>query len=181
MYYWSKKVSTTTLEKELLAVEDVKEVHIATAFFSDEGLRILRSIVKKNGLPPNRVHLYVSDQFSYLDPHELLMEACKIAQVNVFLDHPFHAKVYWLKGAVNKVIFGSSNFTAGGFSKNIEFDSIEEMQGVKLDDVRRFFGFCDSYSTRVTDDVIKYYKDHQADFAAFREAQKKLKKGLGRK
>lgn len=178
MYYWSKNTSKTTLEKEMMLVEEVKEIYIGSAFLSIEGLRILKEVIKKNGLNKNRVHIYISDGFSEDKPHELLTEMCRLAQVKIFFNHSFHSKVYLLKGQANKVVFGSSNFTVGGFSKNIEFDTIEEIMGEKLDEIERFFKFCDSHSTEVTGDIIKYYKDNQAEIDVLRQTQKKLKKKL---
>lgn len=178
MYYWSKNVGKVKLENELISPDKVKEIFIGTAFFSYEGLRILQEIIKKNNLKKNNVHIFVSDEFSQDKPHELLSELCNIAQVKIFFNHPFHSKVYLLKGNENKVIFGSSNFTAGGFEKNIEFDSIEIIEDERLDDIEGFFRFCDYRATDVTEEVIQYYKDNQAEIEALQKAQKKLKKKI---
>lgn len=178
MYYWSKTVGKVNLENELISPDKVKEIFIGTAFFSYEGLRILKEVIKKNNLKKNHVHIFISDEFSQDKPHELLSELCSIAQVKIFFDHPFHSKVYLLKGNENKVIFGSSNFTAGGFEKNIEFDSIEIIEDEKLDEIEGFFRFCDYRATDVTEEVIQYYKDNQAEIEALQKAQKKLKKKI---
>lgn len=178
MYYWSKNVGKVNLENELISSDKVKEIFIGTAFFSYEGLRILKEIIKKNNLKKNHVHIFISDEFSQNKPHVLLSELCSIAQVKIFFDHPFHSKVYFLKGNENKVIFGSSNFTAGGFEKNIEFDSIEKIEDEKLDEIEGFFRFCDYRATDVTEEVIQYYKDNQAEIEALQKEQKKLKKKI---
>lgn len=178
MYYWSKNANKIILEEELVCMNKIKEVYIGTAFFSNDGLRILNNIVKKNLLKKDSVHVFVSNEFSQDKPHELLAELCKIAQVKIFFNHTFHSKVYLLKGNINKVIFGSSNFTSGGFSKNIEFDSIEEAEGEKLNEIERFFSYCNFNSTEVTDDVIKYYRDNQNEIEALKQVQKNLRKKI---
>ena len=177
MYYWSKNANKINLE-ELLCMNKVKEIYIGTAFLSSEGLRILNDIINKNSLKKENVHVYISNEFSQDKPHELLAELCKIAKVKIFLNHTFHSKVYLLKGIKNRVIFGSSNFTEGGFSKNIEFDSIEEVDGEKLSEIERFFKYCDFHSTTVTEDIIKYYRDNQKEIEALKQAQKQLRKTL---
>ncbi|MDA8227753.1 MAG: phospholipase D family protein [Desulfitobacterium hafniense] len=178
MYYWSKNVSNIILEEELHCVDKVTELYFGTAFFSNEGLRILKEVVKKNNLKRESVHVYISNEFSQDKPHELLQEICKIAQAKIFFNHTFHSKVYLLKGQTNKVVFGSSNLTMGGFSKNIEFDSIEEVEGEKLAELERFFNYCDFNSTEVNNDVINYYLDYQAEIEALNKAQKKLRKKI---
>ncbi|EYE87247.1 hypothetical protein Q428_14355 [Fervidicella metallireducens AeB] len=178
MYYWSQNANKIDLEEELVCIEKVNEVYIGTAYFSNKGLRILNDIVKKNSLKKDSVNVYISNEFSQDKPHELLAELCKIAQVKIFFNHTFHPKVYLLKGSTNKVVFGSSNFTEGGFLKNIEFDSIEEVNGEKLNEIERFFKYCDFHSTMVTDDVIKYYRDNQDEIEALKQAQKKLRKKI---
>lgn len=178
MYYWSKKANKFTLEEEFLCMNKVTELYIGTAFFSYEGLRILKEVVKRNSLRKEQVHVYISNEFSQDKPHELLEEICKVAQVKIFFNHTFHSKVYLLKGEVNKVIFGSSNFTSGGFSKNIEFDNIESIDDKKLSEIQRFFEYCEFHSTLVTDDVIKYYRDNQNEIEELKQVQKRLRKKI---
>ena len=178
MYYWSHHSNKTTLEKEMLTISGLKEIYIGTAFFSNEGLRILSEVIQKNNISKNKVYIYISDEFSQDKPHKLLEEMCKIAQVRIFFNHTFHSKVYLFKGQVNQVIYGSSNFTAGGLYKNIEFNSIEIVTGEKLDEIERFFKYCDFQSTEATGDVIKYYEDNQAEIDALKQMQKRLRKKI---
>jgi HKD family nuclease len=178
LFYWSKNVNKTILENELTLVDDVKEIYIGTAFFSREGLRILKDIIKSNDLKKNQVHIYISDEFSQDKVYELLSELCNIANVKIFINHTFHSKVYFIIGKIHKLIFGSSNFTAGGFYRNIEFNSIEVIEGDKINEVERFFKFCDFNATEVNDDIINYYKDNQEEIKELNRAQKKLKKKL---
>lgn len=161
MYYWRETVSATSLEKEFLSFGGIREIYIGTAFFSAEGLRILRDLVEKNNLKRSKIHIYLSDEFSQDKPDELLRQLTKIADVRVFFDYRFHAKVYWLKGETSKIIYGSSNFTAGGLTKNIEFDHIEEMDktDVRLERFDRFFRYCEHKSVEVTQEVITYYEE----------------------
>ena len=178
LFYWSKNANKTILDKELILVNNVKEVYIGTAFFSSEGLRILKEIINNNDLKKNQVHIYISDEFSQDKPYELLSELCNIAIVKIFFNHTFHSKVYFLKGKSNKLIFGSSNFTAGGFYKNIEFNSIEVIEGEKINEVESFFKFCDFNAIEVNSNIINYYKDNQEEIDKLNQVQKKLKKKI---
>ena len=107
MYYWSKSANNINLKEEFINMNNVKELYIGTAFISHEGIRLLKELVKKNSLIKQRVHVYISNEFSQDKPHELLEEICKIAQVKIFLNHTLHSKVYLLRGDVDKVVFGS--------------------------------------------------------------------------
>jgi hypothetical protein len=50
MYYWSKNTDKINLEDEFVLNIKVKELYIGTAYYSYEGLHILKDIVNKNGL-----------------------------------------------------------------------------------------------------------------------------------
>lgn len=50
MYYWSKNVNNISLEEEFITMNNVRELYIGTAFISNEGLRLLKKLVKKNSL-----------------------------------------------------------------------------------------------------------------------------------
>ncbi|MEA4988953.1 MAG: phospholipase D family protein [Anaerovorax sp.] len=178
MYYWSEEACNINLEEELTSMNNVRELYIGTAFFSGEGLRILNNIVKKNKLKIENVHLYMSDEFSQNKPHELLEEVCEIATVKIFFHRMFHAKVYLLKGDTTRLIYGSSNFTAGGFYKNIEFDSIEEIGKKNLNEIEDFFKYCELHSTIVTDDVIQHYKEIYNEIKELKKIQEKLRKKI---
>ncbi|ELC8455311.1 phospholipase D family protein [Clostridium perfringens] len=178
MYYWSKSANNINLKEEFINMNNVRELYIGTAFISHEGIRLLKELVKKNSLIKQRVYVYISNEFSQDKPHELLEEICKIAQVKIFLNHTFHSKVYLLRGDVDKVVFGSSNFTSGGLLNNIEFDDIKTVEGNKLAEVQRFFEYCDFHSTLVNDDIIRYYKDSQKEIEELRQIQKKLRKKI---
>ncbi|WP_206459112.1 phospholipase D family protein [Anaerovorax sp. IOR16] len=178
MYYWSEDDCNINLEEELTSMNNVSELYIGIAFFSSEGLRILKNIAKKNKLKKENVHIYMSDEFSQNKPHELLEEVCKIAKVKIFFHRMFHAKVYLLKGDTTKLIYGSSNFTAGGFYKNIEFDSIQEIGKKNLNEIEDFFKYCELHSTTVTDDVIQHYKEMYNEIKELKKIQEKLRKKI---
>lgn len=175
MYYWNEDAKESYLEKELLQVNNVRKLQIGTAFFSKEGLRILKSVINKNNLKKENVCLYLSDEFSQDRPHELLKEVLQLATVKIFFHRMYHAKVYLLRGDIDKLIYGSSNFTAGGFYKNIEFDSIEEIGEKKLSAIEHFFDYCDLHATTVTDEVIQYYEEIEDEIKELKKVQKELK------
>lgn len=127
MYYWNKNASKIILEDELVCMNKVEKVYIGTVFFSSEEFRILNDIIKKNSLKKENVYVNISNEFSQDKPHELLAELCKIAQVRIFFNHKFHSKVYLLKGIKSKVIFGSSNFTDGGFLKILSLTVLKRL------------------------------------------------------
>lgn len=178
MFYWSKNANKLSLESELISLKSIKEVFIGTAFFSKEGLRILKAIISDNGLKKNKVHIYLSNEFTQDKPYELLKELCDVAQVKIFFNQTFHAKVYLLRGKINKALFGSSNFTAGGFSKNIEFDYVGEINDAELNKFESFFEYCDLKAIEVTEEIIQYYKDNQTEIEELGKVQKQLKRKM---
>ncbi len=178
MYYWNEDAGRSYLEEELLAVNNVRHLQIGTAFFSREGLRILKKLVEKNCLKKENVILYLSDEFSQDNPHELLKEASKLAQISIFFHRMYHAKVYLLRGDIDKLIYGSSNFTAGGFYKNIEFDNIEEIGREKVEEIEHFFRYCALHSTKVTEEVIQCYESLEEEIKELKRVQKELKEKI---
>lgn len=73
IYYWRKNVNNIILEEELVCMDGINEVYIGTAYLSIEGLRILNDTIKKNGIKKDNVHVFISDEFSQENPHELLV------------------------------------------------------------------------------------------------------------
>lgn len=180
MYYWNKNTeNNTTLEEELFELVTAKEIYIGTAFFSKDGMRMLKELSKKYNLKKDKIKLFLSSEFSQDKPHELLRELLKICTVGIVFDKTFHSKVYLIKGtSKSKLIYGSSNFTSGGFKNNIEFDSIEFVDNGALEGVDKFFSFCEFKSTLVDDDVIAYYEENSQIIADLHIIQKKLRKKL---
>ena len=133
MFYWKGKTQNgLSLTDELLSCDSLITVYIATAFISADGVDILRQLAEKHNLSKQNITLYLSEQFSSNKPGEMLEQLSRLCSVNILLGHDFHSKVYLLMGAENKLIYGSSNLTTGGFSKNIEFNCIETPVFVKI-------------------------------------------------
>lgn len=179
MYYWSKESSDKiVLEKELLALDNVKELYIGTAFFSCSGMYILKKLIDKYNLKKSQIWIYISEEFTQDKPHELLKELYNIAQAKIISNKNFHAKVYLLKGSVNKVVFGSSNLTNGGFENNIEFDCIKNIENDELIDFKKFFDYCSFMGQEVNQKVIDYYEKNNDLIEELRKSQKELRKKL---
>ena len=180
MYYWNKKTENqTTLEEELFTFDKVKEIMIGTAFFSRDGLEIIRKLANKYNLKKDRIKIFLSSEFSNNKPHELLKELDSVCTVKIIFDRIFHSKVYLVKGINNsKLIFGSSNLTNGGFRKNIEFNSIEILENNKLESILKFFDFCEHKAILINDEIIKYYEENSKEIENLCKVQRTLKKKL---
>lgn len=175
MLYWKQKTEAgTTLEGELLSCKSVKQVKVASAFLSKEGVHILQLIKDTYTLKKDDIVLYISEQFSSNKPHEILNQLSGICVTKVLFDLNFHSKVYLIYGKPNKLIFGSSNFTEGGMKENIEFDHIGVPSLDELSAVTSFFGYCDRAARMVDSDVIKYYKDNQSEIENLYKTQRIL-------
>lgn len=175
MFYWKQKTeSGTTLEDELLSCKAVSRVLIASAFLSREGVRILQQIKSKYSLQRENITLYLSSQFSADKPHEILELLSGVCVTKILFDQNFHPKVYYLEGKPAKAIYGSSNFTEGGMTNNIEFDSIGAPPADEAAQIKAFFDYCDRRAKAVDAEVIQYYKDKQEEIADLRRTQRKL-------
>ena len=176
MFYWKSKTQNgLTLTDELLLCNSVRTVHIATAFISADGIDIVCRLAKKHSLSKYDITLYLSEQFSSEKPGELLERLSQLCSVKILLGHDLHSKVYLLTGAENKLIFGSSNLTSGGFFRNIEFDYIEAPSFDELKKVKEFFDYCDKRATLVNDELIQYYKEQQSVLEEINLAQQRAK------
>ena len=175
MFYWKHKTkSGTTLEHELLSCKSVSKVIIASAFLSRAGIRILHEIKNKYSLKKEHITLYISAQFSADKPHRILKQLSDLCETKILFDHTFHPKVYLFRGKPDKVIYGSSNFTEGGMSGNIEFDYIGSPSQDDLNALTTFFDYCDSKAKEVDSEIIQYYKDNQEEIENLHSLQKKL-------
>lgn len=140
MYYWKYKTEAgTTLENELLTCESVSGVIIASAFLSEDGIRILRQIRDIYSLKKKDITLYLSAQFSSNNPSELLEQLSELCNTKIIFDQRFHAKVYYFQAKPDKLIYGSSNFTEGGMTGNMEFDFIGTPSPDDIKSVTSFF------------------------------------------
>ncbi len=179
MFYWKGKTENNlTLTEELLSCGSIKSIQIATAFISAEGVAIVRQLLEKYQLSKERILLYLSEQFSSDKPGDLLEQLFEISTVKVLFDQSFHAKVFLLSGVETKLIYGSSNLTAGGFTRNMEFDYIGIPSKEELEKVLEFFRYCDRLSTAVSSEVITYYKELQPALDELNQTQWFLKKRL---
>ncbi|WP_419725259.1 phospholipase D family protein [Terrisporobacter petrolearius] len=180
MYYWDKyNVNKISLKNELLSLEYANELYIGTAYLSEKGLLILKEIIEKYNLKKNKVHIYLSYEFSQNNPDQLLEELNKISEVKILFNRIFHSKVYYLKGSNDKLVFGSSNLTSGGFENNIEFDCIKEIDNdEELVQIKLFFDFCDLHGEKVSEEVIKYYRDNESIFHELTRNQNSIRKKL---
>ena len=180
MYYWNKKTENqTTLEEELFGFDKVREIMIGTAFFSIDGLRIIKELANKYNLKKDRIKIFLSAEFSQDKPHELLKELNDVSTVKIIFDRTFHSKIYLIKGMNHsKLIFGSSNLTNGGFRNNIEFNSIEIVENDKLESLVKFFDFCEHKATPINDEIIEYYEENSEAIEELQIAQRKLRKKL---
>lgn len=179
MFYWKDKTQNErTLAEELLSCDSIRTVHIATAFLEADGVAIVHQLTDKHSLSKEHITLYLSEQFSSNNPGALLERLSAICTVKILLEQHFHPKVYLLTGAENKLLYGSSNLTKGGFSRNIEFDYIGTPSPDELEKVRAFFDFCESRATAVDDELIQYYKEQQPAFNEISQAQQRAKHRL---
>ena len=179
MFYWKGKTENNqTLTEELLSCGSIKQIQIATAFISAEGVAIVCQLIDKYQLSKERITLYLSEQFSSDKPGDLLEQLSEISTVKVLLNQCFHAKVFLLSGAENKLIYGSANFTAGGFARNMEFDYIGKPSKEELEKVREFFSCCERLSTTVSGEMITYYQELQPALDELNQTQRYIKKQL---
>lgn len=180
IFYWhNKNEKGKTLEDELLNCDKVSKVKIATAYLSKEGIKIISKLKKKYNLSRNSIEVYISLEFSIEEPHVLLRDLVEICKAYIVFNNKFHAKVYFFYGQdKNKLIFGSSNLTYGGFSKNIEFDSIKEINKDEECKLNMFFDYCKNTSKEVGNEIIEFYEKQNDSLKKLAENRKKLEKEI---
>lgn len=175
MYYWKHKTEGgTTLEGELLSCKLVTNIKIASAFLSGAGVEVIRKIKNKYSLKKENITLYLSAQFSTDKPYKILEQLSELCNTKIIFDYNFHPKVYYFNGDPDKLIYGSSNFTSGGMTNNIEFDFIGTLSNEDIKSVILFFNYCDHIAKSVDYEVIKYYKDIKEDIEDLSKVQRKL-------
>lgn len=177
MYYWEYR-EKDSLETRIMEIQNIKHLYIATAYFSEKGLKILRKLVDQNHLSKSKVSVYLSSEFTRIQPHRLLKQLCEIANVKIFFNRSFHAKVYYFKGKISWGMFGSSNLTEGGFSRNIEFDCLRETDEEMESALNYFFDFCKENADDVNEDVMRYYEENQERLQELLENERKIRKEL---
>lgn len=170
-----------SLKKAFLENKDIRKIKIAVAYFSEYGLKTLKEIINKNNISKNRVEIYLSPEFTNKNQGRILSELVQISNVYIVYNKKFHPKVYLFEcRGSNKVIFGSSNFTQNGIEKNIEFDSILDLDNncthkAKLD---LFFSYCKSQSKQVDENIINWYISIEFDLEELRKTQDKIRKKI---
>lgn len=170
-----------SLKDEIINTYNIKNIKIAVAYFSEYGLKTLKEIISKNKLSKNRVEVYLSPEFTNKDQGKILKELVNIANVYIVYDTKFHPKVYLFEcKSSNKLIFGSSNFTLNGIEKNIEFDSILEIENKSYhkNKVDLFFSHCKDKAKLVDDKIIDWYLSIEAELNELRKAQEKIRKKI---
>ncbi|RSC94245.1 NgoFVII family restriction endonuclease [Clostridium butyricum] len=180
IFYWHhKNEKGKTLSEELLSCDKVSKIKIATAYLSMEGIKVISELKEKYNLNINNIEVYISPEFSMDQPHILLKRLVELCKVYMVFNNKFHAKVYFIKGQDKyKLIFGSSNLTYGGLSKNIEFDFINEIDKQEEAKLNMFFDYCRNSSKEVENEIILFYEKQNQMLKSLVENKKKLEREI---
>jgi len=158
--------------EQMRSLRGVKSITIATAFMSQYGLNLLKEIISANDIMPANVKLFLSMRFSDINPVEILKELSGISKAYIVDKRTLHAKVFLFKGPPDFLVTGSSNFTEGGFLKNLELNTVTDSPETAR--LTTFFERCEECSTLVDDSVIAVYKNAEAERKMMRQAQASL-------
>lgn len=180
IFYWHhKNEKGKTLREELLSCDKVSKIKIATAYLSMEGIKVISELKEKYNLNINNIEVYISPEFSIDQPHILLKRLVELCKVYMVFNNKFHAKVYFIKGQdKDKLIFGSSNLTYGGLSKNIEFDSINEIDKEEEVKLNMFFDYCRNSSKEVENEIILFYEKQNQMLKSLVDNKEKLEREI---
>ncbi|MBS2967792.1 phospholipase D family protein [Metabacillus sp. KIGAM252] len=161
----------------------IKSIRIATAYFSEFGLNLLKDIVIKNKLPKSKVVIFLSTEFSNTSPAFLLKELSKTANVFIVDSLQLHAKVYLVEKEDGDLEFihGSANLTQGGFQRNLEFMSYHAGDKHNLDRILLFFDYCKNNASLVDSTIIDYYNEIDAELLKLNNLQKNIRKKLNQR
>lgn len=178
-YQWKRGNLVEYFER----LSKIKSIRIATAYFSEFGLNLLKDIVKKNKLPKSKVVIFLSTEFSNTSPVFLLKELSNIANVFIVDSLQLHAKVYLVEKEDGdfELIHGSANLTQGGFQRNLEFMSYHEGDKPNVDRILLFFDYCKNNASLVDSKIIDYYKEIEAELLKLNNLQKDIRKKLNRR
>lgn len=179
LYYGGDK-----LKNEIVNARNIKRIKIAVAYFSEYGLKTLQHLILNNNLSKNRVEIYLSPEFTNKNQGKILKELNQIAKTYIVFDAKFHPKVYLFEcESVNKLIFGSSNFTQNGIESNIEFNSIMEVTHISSEKIKvdLFFDYCKNKSKKVDEEIIDWYISIESQLEQLRKIQNKIKKKIFQK
>ncbi len=154
--------SGTIIKKKLIEQNGINKIKIATAFISQYGIDVLKEIIKINNISKENVELYLSYKFTDEGFSEILNQLINISKIKLI--DKLHAKVYFLEGEKNLLIYGSANFTKGGLISNLEFYNMEEDQKIIQDNIlslNLFFEKCKEKGTLVDKILIEKYKNYE--------------------
>ncbi len=147
--------------------DNASKIIIAVAFFSDSTIikRLINSgkkVVLVVGLRPPTNYYSLKDI--------LHKENVEIS----FLGEEFHSKIYCFydgKGKIISSIIGSSNFTNGGFSNNIETNLITTDKDT-LNQIDSSITKILNISTKLQPDTLNQYKERYDLFRSYKEKDK---------
>jgi len=112
------------ISKRMKKKQNVRKIQIVTAFIEQYGIDMLKEVINNNSVTKNNVEIYLSYNFSSQNSYEILNELNNLG--TIYLVENLHAKVFYMQGDEDLLIYGSANLTYGGLMKNIEFYNIEE-------------------------------------------------------
>ncbi|MFF5395888.1 phospholipase D family protein [Peribacillus butanolivorans] len=178
-YKWKRG----NLTEHFKSLRKVKSIRIATAFFSEYGLDLLKVMINNNNLAKQDVAIFLSTDFNNTMAVFLLKELRNIANVYIVDSLSLHAKVYLIEieDGNFEIIHGSSNFTEGGFQKNLEFMSYHESDSLKEDRILMFFDYCKNNASLVDETIINFYKEFEAELINLNKIQNEIKKKFRRR
>ncbi len=181
-YYWDKDSNALQLEEQLNSIAGIKEIFIVSAFLSNHGVEMLKRLARRNAVPKEKVVICLSAEFSDEKPAELLQTLSQVATIRISRgDRLFHPKLYYIKGQSESIlIFGSSNFTLGGFEKNIEFDNICTPTAEDIEQLEKFKAYCFSQTDILTTERIEFYKEQETALAELKKAKEEINRKLKR-
>ena len=149
------------IENKLKEMVGVTKVQIATAYINKYGIDILKEIIEKNNLSKDNVTIYTRYDFTDKDSYITLKQLQDIG--NIYFIENLHAKVFYLQGKRDLLIYGSANLTRGGLMQNMEFYNIEEdVENIRQceSSIKLFFDRCEQKGEKVDEKVIEEYKEY---------------------
>lgn len=176
IFAWQGKVLRPALEEP-----GVTTVQLASAYFSKYGLDLVQDLVDRHHLTRDKVTVFLGADFDAENPGHILRELTKLAVVYV-VDKPIklHAKVLLLGGKTPTLLFGSSNYTQGGWVDNLEFNVRERLSEDQVRHVSHFFGRCRDISRLVDEQLIQAYEVIHEQLVELWRSRLALEHGLRR-
>lgn len=170
------------LAKIIEEKENIKSLKIGVAYFSDFGLQLLKNLIKKHSLKMEDIEIVLSRDFSSSNPSELLKELSNIAKIYIIREDILHSKIYFIESQTkNFLIFGSSNFTQGGFEKNLEFNGTIECTAEQVNQLEEYFDTLKMKALPLEDNeekIIEIYKLEESNLRREEKKSKKIKENI---